>query len=147
MLNISHPSYGQGDSSFQTAGGELGIRRLVDCFYDQMRDHPDYRTIWDWHPGAEEDDQQKEQSRDKLARFLCSWMGGLKLYQDKYGSISIPQAHRHLAVTEREMGMWLNCMGEALDMQDYPAPFKAYLLEQLSRPAEVIRQACSRNTI
>ena len=30
------PAYGQGDASFQAAGGQQGLRCLVDAFYDQM---------------------------------------------------------------------------------------------------------------
>lgn len=138
-MQISHNQYGRGDASFQAAGGEEGIRQLVDSFYDLMRDNLSYQKIWFWHPGAGD----KEESRDKLARFLCSWTGGPKRYQEKYGGISIPQAHAHLSVTEVERDMWLNCMKEALAKQDYSDEFRNYLLDQLSKPAEMVRRACS----
>lgn len=138
-MEISHSQYGRGDASFQAAGGEEGIRKLVDTFYDNMRDKPDYQRIWSWHPHPGD----KEESRDKLARFLCSWTGGPKRYQEKYGGISIPQVHAHLEVTEVERDMWLDCMREALQAQEYEQGIKEYLLDQLSKPAEVIRQACS----
>jgi len=141
-MNLSHPKYGQADASFREAGGEEGIRLLVDSFYDQMRDNPRYQKIWQWHPGLTSDDQQKELSRDKLARFLCSWMGGPKRYQETYGSIQIPRVHKHLKVTEVEKQMWLNCMRDALALQNYPADFRHYLLKQLSVPAEMIRRTC-----
>ncbi len=41
------PSYGTGDATFRAAGGEAGIRRLVDAFYDIMERDPRYRRIWD----------------------------------------------------------------------------------------------------
>jgi hemoglobin len=37
-----------------------------------------------------------ETIKDKLSLFLMGWLGGPRLYADKYGSISIPQAHQHL---------------------------------------------------
>ena len=137
---ISEPSehsYGKADATYQAAGQELGIRKLVDCFYDIMEENTDYRTIRSWHP------RNSEISRDKLARFLCGWMGGPARYRERYGSINIPAAHKHLAVTEAERDQWLACMKEALNKQDYAESLKDYLLIQLAVPAEGIRRACS----
>ncbi|MGI9293670.1 MAG: group II truncated hemoglobin [Pseudomonadales bacterium] len=132
--------YGVGDATFLAAGGEAGIRDLVDSFYDIMSSDPEYRTIWSWHP----DDNNL--SRDKLARFLCGWMGGPRRYNEKYGPISIPSAHAHLNVTARERDQWLGCMNKALAQQDYPQSLVAYLLEQLFVPAERIRTINIGNT-
>ena len=127
------PQYGMGDPTFRAAGGEAGIRDLVDAFYDIMSSDSEYQTIRSWHP----DDNSV--SRDKLARFLCGWMGGPRRYSEKYGPISIPGAHAHLNVTERERDQWLGCMAKALAQQDYPQNLIAYLLQQLFVPAERIR--------
>lgn len=128
------PPYGTGDATFQAAGGEEGIRRLVDRFYDIMASDPKFATIWSWHP------TDHEMSRDKLARFLCAWMGGPRRFSEKYGPISIPQAHRHLPVTSAEQDQWLTCMAQALAEQDYPQALVDYLLEQLAVPAGRIVQ-------
>ena len=128
------PPYGSSDTTFRSAGGEQGIRRLVDTFYDIMGSNEKYRRIWDWHP------EDNEVSRDKLTRFLCAWMGGPRLFKEKYGSISIPSAHAHLGVTAVERDMWLSCMAEALEQQDYPDSLVSYLLKELAVPAERIRQ-------
>ncbi|MGB1580523.1 MAG: globin, partial [Nevskiales bacterium] len=74
-------------------------------------------------------------SRDKLARFLCGWMGGPRRYAEKYGPINIPGAHSHLGIGPAERDQWLHCMEEALAMQDYPDSLKQYLAEQLAVPA------------
>lgn len=134
------PLYGTHDATFVAAGGESGIRKLVDTFYDIMGSDPEYQTIFNWHPG------NIEVSRDKLARFLCGWMGGPNIYEEQYGMISIPGAHAHLSVTARERDMWLNCMRQAMDTQGYPDELKTYLLKQLSLPAERVRQVCEINT-
>ncbi|MFT4614722.1 MAG: hemoglobin [Bacteroidia bacterium] len=133
------PQYGEGDTTFQEAGGEAGVFRLVNTFFDLMRDREEYREIWDMHP------EDKDVSRDKLARFLCAWTGGPRLYKEKYGSISIPAAHAHLKIDARLRDGWLSCMAEALDACDYPDAFKAYLLTQLGVPADRVRQVCARN--
>ena len=82
--------------------------------------------------------------RARLTAFLCGWMGGPRLYNERFGSISIPGVHQHLQVTELERDLWLQCMQSALNKAGYPDTFKAYVLKQLSYPAERIRQVCAR---
>lgn len=127
--------FGYRDTTFHAAGGEEGIRRLVNCFYDIMSTRDEYSRIYDWHPDG-------DIARDKLARFLCGWMGGPRRYQEKYGSISIPKVHAHLPITDIERDLWLNCMGEALTQQPYSDALRRYLMEQLAVPAEHIRRTC-----
>ena len=124
------PQYGDGDTSFQAAGGEEGIRQLIDDFYDIMDTLPEARGIRDMHP------QDLTGSRDKLARFLCGWLGGPKLYREKYGRIQIPRAHNHLRIGIHERDTWLLCMWKALGAQPYEEDLKRYLIEQLFVPAE-----------
>ncbi len=85
--------------------------------------------------------EDREESRDKLALFLCGWMRGPKPFLEKYGPIRIPHAHKHLKITEIERDLWLECMQNALNQQDYPVSLVDYLLHQLFIPAERIRQA------
>ncbi len=137
MTSTSKPTYGQGDATYQAAGGKAGVRRLVDRFYDLMSTESDYATIWSWHP------DDNDVSRDKLARFLSAWMGGPKRYSEKYGAIRIPAAHAHLSVGVAEKEQWLACMKQALEDLDYPKDFSEYLIKALSVPAESIRLACA----
>ena len=127
-------TYGIDNASFLAAGEEAGIRKLVDGFFDRMGSDSRFRVIYDMHP------EDKGESRDKLARFLCGWLGGPKLYQEKYGSISIPRAHEHLAVATPERDQWLTCMSETVAEQPFAINFKTYLMEQLFVPAEGVRR-------
>ena len=140
MTNGEKPQYGIGDASFQAAGGEAGIRRLVDDFFDRMGSDERFATIYAMHP------DDIEISRDKLARFLCGWLGGPKLYREKYGSISIPRAHEHLAIATPERDQWLTCMTETVAEQPFAPAFKKYLMEQLFVPAEGVRRRISELT-
>ena len=126
-------SYGTEDATYKAAGEYEGIKRLVDDFYDIMSDLPESQHIRHLHP------DDLEVSRDKLTRFLCAWMGGPRLYREKYGPISIPQAHSHLTIGSSERDAWLLCMQKALAKQDYPADFQEYLIKQLAVPAERCR--------
>jgi hemoglobin len=132
----TNQQYGTGDASFQAAGGETGIRNLVNEFFDHMGSDPRFVTIHGMHP------EDKEVSRDKLARFLCGWLGGPKLYNEKYGAIGIPRVHAHLDIATPERDQWLTCMGESVNEQPFVADFKVYLMEQLFVPAETVRRRC-----
>ncbi|MEP1472976.1 MAG: group II truncated hemoglobin [Halieaceae bacterium] len=131
--------YGKADATFKAAGGEVGVRALVDAFYDIMGSEGAYREIWIMHP------EVNEVSRDKLARFLCAWTGGPRLYAEKYGAISIPGVHAHLAISSAHRDQWLGCMEQALKRCDYPQEFQQYMLAQLAVPAERIRTICEKN--
>ena len=125
--------YGVDDASFQAAGGQAGIKKLVERFYEVMDELPEARVIRDMHPG------DLTVTIDKLFCFLCGWLGGEKLFSKKYGPIMIPRAHAHLDIGERERDAWLACMKIAVEEQDYAADFKIYLMEQLFVPAERCR--------
>ena len=129
-------SYGVGDGSFQAAGGEAGIRQVVARFYDLMDTRVVARGIRAMHPA------DLQMSRDKLATFLCGWLGGPQLYQAKHGSISIPGVHAHLAVDAAARDAWLAIMSEAVAEQTWAEDFKQYLLHHLAVPAERVREVC-----
>jgi len=130
------PVYGVEDASYQAAGQLEGITKLVSAFYDYMDRLPEAKIIRKMHPS------DLTLSKDKLTLFLSGWLGGPRLYSQKYQPISIPQVHRHLAVESKERDAWLLCMHKAAQDQPYPDSFKKYLLEQLFVPAERIRQVC-----
>jgi hemoglobin len=127
------PRYGIGDASFQAAGGEAGIRQLVDDFYVIMSARTESQRIRHMHK------QDLSIVTDKLASFLCGWLGGPRLYSEKYGPIQIPRAHAHLDIGEVERDAWLLCMREALVKQPYAEDFKSYLMVQFAIPAERCR--------
>ncbi len=135
-MNDVEPAYGQGDASYRAAGEEAGVRRLVRAFYGEMDRWPPARTIREMHPA------DLTVSIDKLACFLCGWLGGPRLYAERYGRIAIPLAHRHLRVGAAERDAWLGCMERALAEQPYTPAFRRYLLEQLAIPAERVREVC-----
>ncbi|MGI9201342.1 MAG: group II truncated hemoglobin [Woeseiaceae bacterium] len=131
-------TYGVEDASFRAAGGEAGIRKLVDEFFNRMGSDPRFAVIYEMHP------DDKQESRDKLARFLCGWLGGPKLYHEKYGGISIPRVHQHLAIATPERDQWLTCMAETVAEQTFESTFKRYLMEQLFVPAEGVRRRIAK---
>jgi hemoglobin len=133
--------YGTADASYQAAGGYDGIRELVDEFYRVMDSLPGARRIRGMHPA------DLEMTRDKLTRFLSGWLGGPKLFREKYGPISIPGVHEHLPIGEADRDAWLECMRAAIAAQPFEQDFADYLIEQLGIPAERVRETCDRRRL
>ncbi len=131
------PQYGQGDTSFRAAGGEAGLRKLVEAFYRHMDERPQAARIRHMH------DADLTVTTDKLSRFLCGWLGGPRLYNEKYGQIRLPMAHMHLPIMAEDARAWLDCMQAALDEQDYAPEFVRYLMVQFAVPARRIVEVVS----
>lgn len=134
----STPTYGDGDASYQAAGGLDGLRRLVDDFYRVMDESPAAAELRRLHP------ENLDASRDKLTCFLSGWLGGPKLFAEKYGPIVIPAFHAQWPIDEGLSQAWLDCMAQVIARQGYAPAFAEYLLAQLRVPAARIVQA-SRN--
>jgi len=132
--------YGKGSSTFVAVGGLEGVKQLVSDFYNIMSTNQDYLPIRQMHP------ENLEVSIDKLACFLSGWMGGERLYQEKYGSINIPKVHAFLTIETTERDLWLACMNDALSLQGYPNELVDYLNQQFFIPAEKIRLASKENS-
>jgi len=121
-------------TSYQAAGGLEGITKLVDEFYVNMDTLPEAKVIRNMHP------PDLTESRKKLTYFLCGWLGGPRLFQQHYGPISIPGAHKRFPIGYDERDAWLLCMQRALAVQPFSTELKDYLLAALSIPAERVRQ-------
>jgi hemoglobin len=132
---MNNPPFGVGDASYQAAGGIDGLRRLVDDFYRLMDQLPEADALRRMHP------QSLDAARDKLACFLSGWLGGPRLFNEKYGAISIPAFHAQWPIDQAGSDAWLNCMAQAIELQGYTPEFAEYLLTQLRVPAQRIVQA------
>lgn len=133
IMSVKSCEYGVGENSYIMAGKLAGITKLVNEFYNNMDVFSESKKIRNMHSS------DLSESRKKLSYFLSGWLGGPKLYAENYGSINIPQAHKHLSVGIKESEAWLLCMKKAIDKQPYEESFKTYLIEQLRVPAERIR--------
>ncbi len=96
---------------FQRLGGEPGVRALVDRFYDLMDLEPGYAALRALHP------QDLSGSRDKLHWFLCGWLGGPDLYQQRFGHPRLRARHLPYAIGIAERDQWMACMLQALQEQ------------------------------
>lgn len=95
---------------YDRVGGEEGVRRLVDRFYDLMDSKAEVSGIRELHA------KSLKASREKLFLFLSGWLGGPQLYVEKYGHPRLRQRHLPFAIGESERDQWMACMLQA--MQD-----------------------------
>lgn len=101
MINVLTP--------YQLLGGAEGVRRLCNAFYDNMERLPEAETIRRMH-GAD-----TGPVREKLFEYLSGWLGGPKLYLEKYGTVAMGPAHQPFAIGPKERDQWMLCLNKALD--------------------------------
>ena len=118
---------------YELLGGEEGIRRLVDRFYDLMDTAPEAATIRRLHATS------LKASREKLRLFMTGWTGGPPAYVERFGHPRLRMRHFPFAIGARERDEWLWCMDRALTEQEMPTPVREHLRERLHALADHMR--------
>ena len=118
---------------FEQLGGDAGIRRLVDRFYDLMDTAPEAATIRRLHA------RSLKASRDKLHLFLVGWTGGPPVYVEKHGHPRLRMRHFPFAIGARERDEWMWCMDRAIAEHDAPADLKTLLRDRFHQLADHMR--------
>lgn len=95
-------------SAFAQLGSEANVQSLVDRFYDLMDLEPAYAGIRSLHPTS------LDGSRDKLYWFLCGWLGGPDLYQQRFGHPRLRARHLPYQIGIDERDQWMACMRQAM---------------------------------
>lgn len=118
---------------YDLLGGEVGVRRLVDRFYDVMDSAPEAREIRALHAAS------LKQSREKLFMFLSGWSGGPQLYLEQIGHPRLRMRHMPFAIGVRERDQWLWCMERAIDAGDFDPAVVEYLKTRFAEAANFLR--------
>ena len=118
---------------YEQIGGDAGIRRLVDRFYDLMDSSPEAATIRRLHAAS------LKASREKLYLYLTGWTGGPPTYVERFGHPRLRARHLPFHISSRERDEWLWCMDRALDEQPMPEELRAFLREKLHALADHMR--------
>lgn len=113
---------------YQLIGGEAGVRRLVDRFYDIMDSAPDSKTLRAMH------ETDLGPMRKRLFEFLSGWLGGPRLY-----SGCVMSAHRALEIGAAERDQWLKCMERAMAETAVDHAARKLLEQPLLRMADAMR--------
>ncbi|SEA18488.1 hemoglobin [Thiothrix caldifontis] len=118
---------------YDLLGGEEGVLRLVNRFYDLMDELPEAWELRKIHP------QDLQSARDKLFKFLSGWLGGPGLYEAEYGHPRLRMRHAPFPVDIQMRDQWLMCMNVALDEQVTDELFKMQLKSAFANVADHMR--------
>lgn len=121
------------NTPYELLGGDAGVRRLADTFYEVMDELPEAEAIRKMHGENLVDIKQK------LYEYLSGWMGGPHHYHKKYGTVCLTKPHKAYAIGPAERDQWLLCMDEALRRIDASDEIKTMLKEPMFGIADAIR--------
>jgi hemoglobin len=123
----------QAITPFERLGGEEGVRRLVDRFYDLMDLESAYAELRALHPTP------LDGSRDKLYWFLCGWLGGPNHYIERFGHPMLRARHLPYAIGNRARDQWMACMRQAMHEAGVPVDLMAGLTQAFQGTADWMR--------
>jgi len=123
----------QPKTPYERLGGEQGVRRLVDRFYDLMELEPRYAALRAMHP------TDLRESRNKLFWFLSGWLGGPDLYTPRFGHPRLRMRHFPYAIGAKERDDWLACMLQAMDELEIATDLYRQLHEAFAGTADWMR--------
>ena len=115
---------------YDLLGGDAGVRRLVDRFYDLMDTAPEAAHVRALHAA------NLKASREKLYLFLTGWTGGPQWYVEQRGHPRLRMRHFPFAIGARERDEWLWCMDRALDEQPMPDALREGLRDRMRQLAD-----------
>lgn len=121
-------------SLYDLVGGEDGIRKLVETFYDIVEFEPEGRSLHLLHLRG----HGVAHSRIEQLNFLSGFLGGPRLYAEKHGHSNVREMHEHVEIDAAAKDAWLLCMGIAIDRVGLPAEIKSRLMTPFTRVATML---------
>ena len=115
------------------AGGEQGIQKLVDRFYELMDELPEAREIRALHPA------DLSNAKSRLYMFLSGWLGGPPLYEERFGHPRLRQKHISFPIGDAARDAWMLCMTRALDEVVADAALRIQLTQSFFKTADFLR--------
>lgn len=92
---------------YDMAGGETGLKRMVEAFYDIMDSDPAMAKLRAMHA------PDLGPMREKLFDWLSGWMGGPQRYSQRPDAGCVVSAHRPFAIDAETRDQWMDCMRRA----------------------------------
>ncbi|MBW2270527.1 MAG: group II truncated hemoglobin [Deltaproteobacteria bacterium] len=118
---------------YDELGGEPGVRKLVNRFYDLMDELPEVATIRAMHLA------DLSKMRERLSLFLCGWLGGPPLHLERYGPSCMNTAHAPFPIDQAAADQWMVCMRQVLQETEIDDEVRDALVEAFTRMADALR--------
>ncbi|QQE74676.1 globin [Brevibacillus composti] len=107
---------------YEQIGGAETLSRLVDTFYDLVKEHPDLAPLFP---------EDFTEVKERQYQFLTQFLGGPTLYSDKHGHPMLRARHMRFPIGPTQAEAWLACMKEAMDRIQLEGPLREQIFERL----------------
>lgn len=134
MQGISATAPTVRQSLYSQIGGEAGVKRLVETFYDLIEQHPEGEAVNLLHLRG----HGVAHSRVEQFNFLSGFLGGPGLYAEKYGHSNVRLMHEHVEINAEAKDAWLTCMGMAIDQVGLDPELKSQLMTNFTVVANLL---------
>lgn len=121
--------------AYELVGGEKGVRRLVEEFYDIVEKEPEGRVLHILHLRG----HGIPHARIEQFHFLSGFLGGPRLYVERYGHSDVRQMHKHVEINAAARDAWLKCMSMAIDRVGIDVDVKHQLMTNFTRVAMMLK--------
>jgi len=108
-------------------GGEEGVRKLVNKFYDIMDSSDDAKVVRAMHK------EDLSVIREGLFEYLSGWLGGPPLFVAKHGSPCITKQHKPFKIDQKASDAWMNCMLQAMEEVEIEEKYREMLKPAFQR--------------
>jgi hemoglobin len=111
---------------YELIGGAQTVSRLVDVFYDLVKQDPSLSPIFP---------NDLTETKDKQYKFLTQFLGGPALYNDEHGHPMLRARHMPFPITPKRAEAWLSCMSQAMDSIGLEGDVRNAIFERLTMTA------------
>ena len=115
-------------------GGEEGLRKLVNRFYDRMESDPEAYALQRLHFRG----HGLEHIRQAQFEFLSGFLGGRAYYRERFGHMNLRELHAHIPIRSADAELWLKTFDGALDDCDMRGPVVDRFRATLRRAAHML---------
>lgn len=134
FASVSSPA----ENPFVALGSEVGVRALVEAFYDAMDAHePALARVHE----LDADGRVSRGSRDRFALFLIQWLGGPSEYSAVHGHPRLRMRHARVAIDVAMRDAWLRAMQRALDARAVDGEVRVFLDGRFTEVADFLRNS------
>lgn len=119
---------------YERVGGETVLRTLVETFYDIVEFEEQGRELHVLHLRG----HGVAHSRIEQFNFLSGFLGGPRLYVERFGHSDVRKMHEHVEIFAKHRDAWLECMSTAIDRVGMPSDVKSELMQHFTRVATML---------
>ena len=121
-------------SFYDRIGGAQGVERLINTFCDVLETTEEGKPVYLLHLRG----HGMDHARVEQVNFFSGFLGGPRLYAEKWGHSNIRQIHDHVALDRASSDAWLNCMSMTLDQLAVEDDLKEALMKNFTAIAELL---------